>query len=185
MLASPVWRGRVGQRRVLAVFAASLVLGGLATASVLWLLSGLAAPLPDRWAAAVLMGLAGAALLRDLGVLSIRLPQNARLVPQTLFYERGAARAALRFGFELGTGVRTYLSASAPYVLAAAIVLVGNLEAAVVAGVAFGLGRALMPALRYASPEADAWDARLAARLRWFVPLSAGACLTAVAALAL
>ncbi|MFD0428413.1 hypothetical protein ACFQ60_11025 [Streptomyces zhihengii] len=38
---------------------------------------------------------------------------------------RHLARGAMQFGFELGTGVRTYVSASAPYAIAVAVLLSG------------------------------------------------------------
>ncbi|WP_416903912.1 hypothetical protein [Micromonospora echinospora] len=133
---------------------------------VLGLLSGLSAPLPAsvRYAGVVAVAVAG--LLRELGLVSIRLPQNARQVPQDVL-QRNPRRGALQFGFEMGTGVRTYVSSSAPYVLAAALLLVGQrLDVVVLAGVGFGVGRALTPLTRRAAGSGDRWDADLRVRLR-------------------
>jgi hypothetical protein len=133
---------------------------------VLGLLSGLSAPLPQSWRYATVPGVALLGLLRELGVVRIRLPQNARQIPQDVL-RRDLRRGALQFGFELGTGVRTYVSASAPYVLAVAVFLAGQrLPVALLAGLGFGVGRALTPLVRRASGAVDRWDADLRVRLR-------------------
>ncbi|MFC8617919.1 hypothetical protein ACFT9M_16100 [Micromonospora purpureochromogenes] len=133
---------------------------------VLGALSGLSAPLPVSWRYAAVVAVALLGVLRDAKVVSIPLPQNARQVPQDVL-RPSPRRGALRFGFELGTGVRTYLSATAPYVLAIAILLAGQrLQLAVLAGVGFGAGRAATPLLRRASGAVEGWDADLSARLR-------------------
>jgi len=103
--------------------------------------------------------------LRDTGRLRIPLPQNARQIPQHVL-QRHLVRGTLQFGFELGTGVRTYVSASAPYVMAVAVLLsAGSYPAALATGLGFGVGRALTPLVRRLSGAAEAWDGRLARRL--------------------
>ncbi|XTZ14794.1 hypothetical protein ACQSSU_25505 [Micromonospora echinospora] len=132
----------------------------------LGLLSGLSAPLPVPVRYAAVVAVAALGLLRELGLVSIRLPQNARQVPQDVL-QRNPRRGALQFGFEMGTGVRTYVSSSAPYVLAAALLLVGQrLDVVVLAGVGFGVGRALTPLTRRAAGSGDRWDTDLRVRLR-------------------
>ena len=151
---------------MLALFSAGLVLGGLLSSLVLWLLSGLAAPLPPvlRYGAAV--AIAVLAVLRDAGAVRFRLPQNTRQVPQDLL-QRDLLRGSLQFGFELGTGVRTYVSSTAPYAVAVALLLVApGWAGAALAGVGFGIGRAATPLVRIASPAGDGWDAALRARLK-------------------
>lgn len=103
-------------------------------------------------------------MARDAGLISLRLPQNARQVPQDVL-QRDLVRGALQFGFELGTGVRTYVSASLPYVAAIAVLLAGEMDVALLAGVGFALGRAATPALRFASRAGEDWDDRLLDRL--------------------
>ena len=50
---------------------------------------------------------------------------------------------AFRFGFELGTGVRTYIPSTAPYILLLVIVATNPpLGLALAAGLGFGVGRA-------------------------------------------
>jgi hypothetical protein len=141
------------------------VLGGVLSALVLWLLSGLASPLPSPVRYLTVLGFALVGVLRDAGVVRLPLPQNGRQVPREVL--RRPVRGALRFGFELGTGVRTYLSATAPYVVAVALLLLtpGLLDA-VAAGVGFGIGRAATPLIRFTSGGGDEWDSLLHSRLR-------------------
>jgi hypothetical protein len=141
-----------------------LIAGGLLSGLVLGLLSGLSAPLPHPWRYAGMVAVAVLGLLRELDLAPIRLPQNARQVPQDVL-QRSLRRGALQFGFELGTGVRTYVSASAPYVLAVALLLGGqHLHVAMLAGVGFGVGRAFTPLARRAAGTSDRWDADLRVR---------------------
>ncbi|WP_326734715.1 hypothetical protein [Streptomyces sp. NBC_01022] len=150
---------------VLGVFTCGLLAGGVLSAGVLWLVSGLFTPLPVGVRQGLIVAVALLAALRDAGKLSLRLPQNARQIPQDVL-RRHLARGALQFGFELGTGVRTYVSASAPYAMAVAVLLSGGSYApALAAGLGFGAGRALTPALRRLSGDGECWDDRLAERL--------------------
>lgn len=139
MLSSPVWRGTPA-----AAFCAGLLLGGMVTAAVL-LVAGslLRAPLPEpaRWA--VLAAGWTAVLLRQAGGLSFPLPENRRLVPQSVF-RFGRHLGPLQFGIEMGTGARTYLPSGLPYVAALAVLLLADPVGAVAAGLGFGVGRALM-----------------------------------------
>ncbi|MEU9508617.1 hypothetical protein AB0D32_20345 [Micromonospora sp. NPDC048170] len=150
--------------------------------SVLGLFSGLSAPLPGPWRYAAIVAVAVLGVLRELGLVPIRLPQNARQVPQDVL-QRSLRRGALQFGFELGTGVRTYVSASAPYVLAVALLLGGQpLHVAVLAGIGFGVGRAFTPLARRAAGTGDRWDADLRVRLR-AISVTAGVVLVAALSL--
>ncbi|MFI2781320.1 hypothetical protein [Streptomyces sp. ALB3] len=147
------------------MFTCGLLAGGVVTAGVLWLLSGLFTPLPAGVRQGLVVTVALLAALRDAGRMPLRLPQNARQIPQDVL-RRHLARGALQFGFELGTGVRTYVSASAPYALVVAVLLSGGSYApALAAGLGFGAGRALTPALRRLSGDGERWDGRLAGRL--------------------
>lgn len=112
-------------------------------------------PLPARWA--VIGAALCAVLLNEWGLVSFALPENKRLVPESVF-RLGRHLGPLQFGLELGTGARTYLPSGLPYVAAVAVLLAASLPAALVAGVGFGLGRALMTTanLRY-SPDRS-WD---------------------------
>lgn len=164
MLFSPGWRAHVRQGEVLAVFSLGLFLGGTLSATVLWLLSGFAAPLPRAARIGALLAIAVAGVAREAGWIRVPLPQNARQIPREVLQYR-VRRGALQFGFELGTGVRTYVSASAPYVVALGLVLAhqGPL-ATILTGTGFGAGRALTASARYASRN-DEWDDRRVTRM--------------------
>jgi hypothetical protein len=148
------------------MFVVGLAAGGLLSGLVLGLASGLFAPVPPAWRHGIVVGIALLGLLRETGAVRIPLPQNPRQVPQDVL-QRNLLRGATQFGFELGTGVRTFVSATAPYVLAAAVLLVGQrLPIAVLAGLGFGAGRATTPLVRWASGAVEDWDIRLRVRLR-------------------
>jgi hypothetical protein len=165
MLNSPVRRGMSKYS-----FTAGLVLGGSITGCGL-LLVGSAL----RWAAPA-MAIAMASLgwlalitAREFNVLRFRLPQNARLVPETVF-RHGPVFGPLQFGLEMGTGMRTYLPSGLPYV---ALVLVAGFATpitAVATGAAFGAGRAAMTfgSLRYGGN--GEWDSEWTRRQRWLRP---------------
>ncbi|HIW61702.1 MAG TPA: hypothetical protein H9881_04540 [Candidatus Stackebrandtia excrementipullorum] len=149
----------------LSLFTAGLLLGGCLTALSLWLVSGLTMPIPAVWRYGAATFIAVVAILRDADVLRFPMPQNARQIPQEVF-QRHLLRGSLQFGFELGTGVRTYVSSSAPYVVASMLLLSSDgFVAALVAGLGFGVGRATTPLARVISRDGVDWDARLAGRL--------------------
>jgi hypothetical protein len=146
VLSSPVWRGSP-----LLAFCVGLLAGGVITTTLLVVAGSLLRPLlspPVRWAAVGVV--LGAVLLRQSGVLSFRLPENRRLVPETVF-RLGRHLGPLQFGLEMGTGARTYLPSGLPYVGAVAVLLTASVPLGLCAGAGFGLGRALMTmsSLRY------------------------------------
>lgn len=159
------------------------MLGGLASATMIWILSGLVSARPDALAAVTVAAVGTVAVARELGLIEFQLPQNRRQVPQTVFY-KGRYVAPLQFGFEMGTGVRTYTTAAAPYVLAMTLLMVGgSWLLAIAAGVGFGSGRALMPLSRYLGDE-DAWDDTLAAHAKSIGTVCTVACVVAALLLA-
>jgi hypothetical protein len=130
----------------------------MVSALVLYVVSGLATPAPETVRYGVVVAAAAVGVLRDVGVVRFPLPQNARQVPQIVL-TRDVARGALQFGFEMGTGVRTYVSATVPYVLVVALLLTApDLVTAVATGAGFGVGRALTPTARHASRDGETWD---------------------------
>jgi hypothetical protein len=132
---------------------------------------------------AVLIVIAGVGVLREANLLRIPLPQNARQIPQDVLQTR-LRLGAMRFGFELGTGVRTYVSSSAPYVVALGLVVSHlHVGTAVAIGVAFGAGRALSAALQYWSRH-PSWNAFAATRLPWITTTTSISILAATAVLA-
>ncbi|GAA3015102.1 hypothetical protein [Actinokineospora diospyrosa] len=168
MLSSPVWRGSPAF-----AFRVGLLLGGAITATVLVVVGSLArAPLPwwARWA------LVGAVLvlvaLNELRVIDVRLPENRRLVPEGVF-RLGRHLGPLQFGIEMGTGARTYLPSGLPYIAATAVLLTASVPQALVAGAAFGFGRALMTTANLNHP--GDWDALWARHARLTAALLSGA----------
>ncbi len=166
---------------VLSVFGLGLVMGGVASATLLLLVGQLMA-VPVEAAIVVLTIVTIVCVLRDSRLLEFRLPQNARQVDRSVFL-RGEVLGTLQFGFEMGTCVRTYISSSAPYILAIGLVLaVHGSWLALSCGVAFGVGRWLMIITRNASDSRRLWDHRLSASEPWLVPLltgTTGACIVA------
>ncbi|MEU7909348.1 hypothetical protein [Actinoplanes sp. NPDC049118] len=153
MLNSPVWRGSPQL-----AFCLGQVLGALATALgalVLGSLVRLAAP-PVVWIV-LLVCWFGVIAVREFGVVSFGLPQNARLVPETVF-RHGRFFGPLQFGLEMGTGLRTYVTSGLPYVLLPAVALLASPVAALVAGVGFGLGRSLMTSSNLRFSDDNSWD---------------------------
>lgn len=160
---------------MLAFFTTGLLLGGLVAASVLWLLSGLPEPAPAPARAAAVAAAAAVGALREfvpLLALRLPLPQNARQIPQEVLQFKPRL-GPLQFGFELGTGVRTYISSTAPIVLAVAVLLSHPSPwSAATAGLGFGLGRAATAAVNLWSRSAG-WNDRAAARIGLITKITA------------
>jgi hypothetical protein len=179
VLSSPVWRGTP----VLA-FCAGLLGGGALTAIVLIVAGSLLrAPLPPvaRWAVVAVALVA--VLLRETGVWSFKLPENRRLVPETVF-RLGRHLGPLQFGFEMGTGARTYLPSGLPYVAAVAVALTASVPAALFAGAGFGIGRALMTTANLRYDSENGWDAEWRAHGRTLKVLTGAAFVVPLAAIA-
>lgn len=144
----------------------------MCSAAILFVFSGLFGPLP--WVAVVLITTAASVvgILRDMRVLWFALPENRRLVPPSIF-ARGVLAGSFQFGYELGTGIRSYVTASAPYVFALALLLSAASPASfLAAGIGFGGGRGLMAVGRCCSESESRWDTLLDRRLRWVSPVA-------------
>jgi len=114
-------------------------------------------------------GLLGLLVLVGIGcdatVLPFRLPQNARQVPSDIIV-RADGTGALQFGFEMGTGLRTYMPSHMPHVLAGLVLLVVPWWAAPLLGVSFATGRVIMVHSAVRLGDATAWDKAFASRRR-------------------
>jgi hypothetical protein len=85
-------------------------------------------------------------------------PAAQRQVPSNVI-GLGSVLGPLKFGFEMGTGVRTYMPVPVPLMAAACVLLLLDVVPALAVGVGFGLGRATMTTSRYLHrPGAHAWD---------------------------
>jgi hypothetical protein len=122
-------------------------------------------PITPLWNSAVLGAVCVVLLAHEVHLVRLRLPQRQRLVPITVF-RFGRVIGALEFGIEMGTGLRTYISSAAPYAVVAAALLTADSLDAVMAGIGFGLGRAVMAMASVVSGDAAAWDGKWAKRSR-------------------
>lgn len=147
------------RRRALSSFTLGLLLGGAATALAFWLGGELLSlkSLPDEWRLGVVTTVLATLLGREFGLVPIRLPENRRLVPETVF-RLGPGLGPFQFGLEMGSGIRTYVPSAVPYMAVTGLVLLtGPLQASVI-GCGFGLGRALMTSGAIAIGNASLWD---------------------------
>ncbi|MBW0090137.1 hypothetical protein I4I73_15065 [Pseudonocardia sp. KRD-184] len=149
-------------------FGAGLLLGAVLVAFVAGVVGAVPqalVPAPVRWA---LLGAAALAVLaRECGLLAFRVPENARLVPEDVQHLR--EWGALQFGFEMGTGMRTYSPSALPHLVLLAVVLVVPFPAAFAVAAGFAAGRLAMPLLSHAWSDDGAWTAvwdRTQARVR-------------------
>lgn len=142
-----------------------LFAGALLSGLLAGVLGGFAAVAPDvvRWA--VLGVLVVPVLAFELAGRPLSLPQNRRAVPQTVI-PRADVAGPLQFGFEMGTGVRTFMPTALPHAALLAVVLVGGILPGLGAGLGFGLGRAMMPLFRAGHADPRVWDADLLRVLR-------------------
>jgi hypothetical protein len=85
------------------------------------------------------------------------LPHRAAQVPSTVV-DQGPDLGALRFGFEMGTGVRTHQPSNLPYLAVASLVLLGSWPHGLLTGLGFGLGRSWMALGRHYSQAPERWD---------------------------
>ena len=147
--AGPVRAGVNGNTNVL-VFAAGAEVGALATAMVLLVANGLLSivGIPANVALGLVVAAAVFALLRDGGVVRVDQLTFHRQVERRVL-SHYARWGLFQFGAELGTGVRTNLVATTPYVLALALVLVPTgVWPFVAAATGFALARAIPFAYR-------------------------------------
>ena len=141
------------------VFTGACVVGGTTTGLALAVGGGLLPISPP--AEVMVAGLAAlfcVALARDLGLVGLWLPENRRQVRQTVLRLRPVVGDVM-FGFELGTGTRTYIPATAPYLAAVAVVVAADGTApGLVVGAGFGLGRGLVVVDRMLHRNRHRWD---------------------------
>lgn len=139
---------------MVASYLGGAVAGASLTALLAWLASGFVEPLGAAARVGLLVAGALFAWTVKHGALAgrVRLPEARRQIPLEVFFG-GLVRGAWRFGFEMGTGMRTYVPSSAPYVLVLALVLARpTLGQALLVALGFGLGRAV-PLMVHLRPE--------------------------------
>lgn len=141
------------------------VLGGLLGGTTIGLALGLLISLVPRLTGLQLVRvlliaiLAIGAVLVDIRRLSRRLPQNRRQVRQSVVFDEHRT-AAFMFGFELGTGARTYVTAAAPYLGAMALIATGaEFWSALAVGASFGFSRGAVGIDQLVSNDDERWYA--------------------------
>jgi hypothetical protein len=93
-------------------------------------------------------------------------------------FDHGAGQGAFQFGFEMGTGVRTYVSTSTPYVLLLTVLIARiPVSHALLAGFGFGSARAMILPLRLSARFKSAWDRGTLAATKWIAPMASGLCI--------
>ena len=133
-------------------------------------------PTPVRTAVFAMAALT--VLGRELGIWRFRVPENARLVPEDV--QHRAQWGALQFGFEMGTGMRTYSPSALPHLVLAAVVLVVPLPVAPLVAAGFAAGRFAMPVLSNAWSDDGGWTAVWVAAEPVVRPLLACTCVAAL-----
>jgi hypothetical protein len=164
---------------VVRFFGTGLLLGALVVAFAAGAVGALPQallPAPARCALFALVAVP--VLLRELGVVRFPVPQNARLVPEDVQHLR--RWGALQFGFEMGTGMRTYSPSALPHLVLAAVLLVVPLPAAFALAAGFALGRLAMPVLSNAWSGDGSWTQVWAGAERVVRPLLALTCVASL-----
>jgi hypothetical protein len=165
---------------VVRFFGAGLLLGAVLVAFVAGAVGALPqALLPAHSRYALFALVTVPVLLREVGLVRFPVPQNARLVPEEVQHLR--RWGALQFGFEMGTGMRTYSPSALPHLVLAAVLLVVPLPAAFALAAGFALGRLAMPLLSNAWSDDASWTAVWARAERIVRPLLALACVGSLA----
>jgi hypothetical protein len=143
---------------VVRFFGTGLLLGAVLVAFVAGVVGALPQallPAPVRYGLFALVAVP--VLLRELELVRFAVPQNARLVPEDVQHLR--RWGALQFGFEMGTGMRTYSPSGLPHVVLAAVLLIVPLPAAFALAAGFAVGRLAMPLLAGAWSDDGSWTA--------------------------
>lgn len=142
MLFPPVRRVSLSDIGAAATYAAGAIAGGLVSALGFWTVGGLLNPLPVVLRRGILLaGIVWASIAQLTPLLSV--PQRKHQIPQEVLLGQGWM-GIMQFGFEIGTGMRTYLPTSAAHVLALFLLLgTPTIVEALAVGLGFGLGRAL------------------------------------------
>ncbi|MEV0595951.1 hypothetical protein [Nonomuraea cavernae] len=143
-------------------FNRGLMVGGTCTGVLLLVPASLVqAVVPPVACLVVLLGFLAVCVGCDTRIVPWRLPQNARQVPSDIIV-RAEGQGAFQFGFEMGTGLRTYVPAHIPHALVAVALLGTPWWLAPLLGLSFGAGRTIMVFSSVLSGDATAWDKEFA-----------------------
>lgn len=138
-------------------FAAGNLTGGAITGLLLAVIGGFVSWIEAPIRLWMFWGVGLGLVIYDLRASRVQLWQTARQIPQEVFTS-DLRWAACRFGFEYGTGLRTFLTSAAPYILACAVIMNGVLPlTGLVLGAAFGVGRSFS-LLQYQVKKKENWQ---------------------------
>ena len=115
--------------------------------------------LPEWVRLGLIAALAVVVIGNETHLVTVRLPQNGRQVPSTVIAD-GGRTGAWQFGYEMGTGLRTYMTSTLPHLAALTVALLASWPYALLTGAAFGAGRAVMPLVRLGWGDGADWDRR-------------------------
>lgn len=142
-----------------------LAAGGALSGTGIGLLAALLPWSPTAGSAVVVAAIAVSLAGYDLVIGKVDLPQRRSLIPQEVFF-RGHELGFLRFGIAFGSGMRTFVTSASPYIVIAMMLgIAASFTQVVIAGLAFGAGRAIGPLQAVLAEEAY-WSDDLARTAR-------------------
>lgn len=137
-----------------ALYSTGLVAGAFVVGAVALAIGGIVSPIPGDVRTVAVVVVCLIAVVRDLSSRAkVLIPGRRRQIPQRVLFDQGRV-GVVQFGFEMGTGIRTYLTSAAPVPVLAYVVLVDPAARVVALAVlGFSLGRYLPTALVTAARE--------------------------------
>ncbi|MFD1939255.1 hypothetical protein ACFSKW_48120 [Nonomuraea mangrovi] len=141
----------------MAYFGVGLLLGASSVAVVAATIGGVfQALLPPSLRLGLLALLAGVVFLREAGLITLTVPENKRLVPEHVL-GRGRVLGGIQFGFEMGTGMRTYSPSALPHLVLVSLVLAVPFSGAMAAAAGFAAARWIMAAASIFHSDDGEW----------------------------
>ncbi|MDX3104766.1 hypothetical protein [Nonomuraea angiospora] len=163
-------------------FGLGLWLGATSVAVVAAALGGVVQSLLPPAVRLVPLGLVAlAVLLREAGVITLPVPENKRLVPEHVLH-RGRVFGGVQFGFEMGTGMRTYSPSALPHLVLLAVLLAVPFSGALAAAAGFAAARWIMAAASIAHSDDGSWSALWSDNRRLLAVATAVAAIASLAA---
>lgn len=133
-------------------------LGATSVAVVAGALGGVVQSLLPPVVRMALLGLVAlAVLLREAGLITLPVPENKRLVPEHVL-QRGRVFGGIQFGFEMGTGMRTYSPSALPHLVLLALLLAVPFSGALAAATGFAIARWIMAAASITHSDDGSWS---------------------------
>lgn len=141
-------------------FALGAAGGGTATSLIVFALLAAVPPVPFGWRLPLFAAILVVSMAVDLGRVPVPLPGARRQVPSSVL--RWGLSGTAIFGFEMGSGVRTYNTSAMP--LSMVILLLTfrpAMSTFLACGFLFGLARGLVPVSRLLARHRKDWGNRM------------------------